>query len=70
MQVLPGCVRHRPRFPGGKKAGQMGNEQVTVQNLQVVKIDPENHLILVKGQVPGPKNGLVFYLKPLKEKEK
>lgn len=47
-------------LPGGKKAGQMGNEKVTVQNLQVVKIDAENNLILVKGQVPGPRNGLVF----------
>lgn len=50
-------------LPGGKKAGQMGNERVTVQNLQVVRVDVENHLVLVKGQVPGPKNGLV-YLKP------
>jgi large subunit ribosomal protein L3 len=47
-------------LPGGKKAGQMGNERVTVQNLQVVKIDPENQLIVIKGQVPGPRNGLVY----------
>jgi large subunit ribosomal protein L3 len=47
-------------LPGGKKAGQMGNERVTVQNLQVVKVDPENHLIVIKGQVPGPRNGLVY----------
>lgn len=47
-------------LPGGKKAGQMGNEQVTVQNLRVVKIDAENQLIIVKGQVPGPRNGLVY----------
>jgi large subunit ribosomal protein L3 len=54
-------------LPGGKKAGQMGNERVTVQNLQVIKVDPENHLILVKGQVPGPRNGLV-YLSQAKKK--
>ncbi len=54
-------------LPGGKKAGQMGNERVTVQNLRVVKIDAENHLILVNGQVPGPKNGLV-YLSQAKKK--
>jgi large subunit ribosomal protein L3 len=56
-------------LPGGKKAGQMGNERVTVQNLQVVKVDSENHLILVKGQVPGPRNGLV-YLTQAKKKMK
>ncbi len=47
-------------LPGGKKAGQMGNERITVQNLQVVKVDAENQVILVKGQVPGPRNGLVY----------
>jgi large subunit ribosomal protein L3 len=40
--------------------GQYGNEQVTVQNLKVVKIDSENNLIAVKGAVPGAKNGIVF----------
>jgi len=54
-------------LPGGKKAGHMGFERVTVQNLQVVKVDPENQLILVKGQVPGPRNGLV-YLSQAKKK--
>ena len=47
-------------LPGGKKSGQMGNERVTVQNLRVIKIDTENNLIVVKGQVPGPTNGLVY----------
>lgn len=47
-------------LPGGKKAGQMGNERVTVQNIEIVKIDLENSLILVKGQVPGSRNGLVY----------
>lgn len=41
-------------------AGQYGNEQVTVQNLTVVKIDAEKNLIAVKGAIPGAKNGIVF----------
>lgn len=45
---------------GTKMAGQMGNERVTVQNIRVVRVDPENQLILVKGAVPGQKNGLVL----------
>ena len=47
-------------FKNHKMAGQYGNEQVTVQNLKVVKIDSENNLIAVKGAVPGAKNGIVF----------
>lgn len=47
-------------LPGGKKAGQMGNEWVTVQSLKVVMVNEEDNLIVVKGQVPGPKNGLVY----------
>lgn len=45
---------------GTKMSGQMGNERVTVQNIRVVRVDPENQLILVKGAVPGQKNGLVL----------
>ena len=40
-------------------AGQMGNEQVTVQNLEIVKVDPEVNLIAVRGAIPGPKGGVV-----------
>ena len=47
-------------FKNKKMAGQYGNEQVTVLNLNVVKIDKENNLIAVKGAVPGPKGGIVF----------
>ena len=39
--------------------GQMGGVQVTIQNLEVVRVDAEKNLILVKGTVPGPKKGLV-----------
>ena len=47
-------------FKNKKMAGQYGNEQVTVQNLKVVKIDSEKNLLAVKGAIPGAKNGIVF----------
>ena len=47
-------------FKNKKMAGQYGNEQVTVQNLNVVKIDAEKNLIAIKGAVPGAKGGIVF----------
>lgn len=46
-------------FKGKGMPGHMGHKQVTVQNLEVVKVDAENNLILVKGAVPGPKKSLV-----------
>ena len=46
-------------FKGKKMPGHMGAKQVTVQNLEIVKVDAENNLILVKGSVPGPKKALV-----------
>lgn len=45
---------------GMKMAGRMGNSQVTVKNLEVVKVDSERNLLLLKGAVPGPKKGLVI----------
>lgn len=50
-------------WKGTKMAGQMGNERVTVKKLKVVKIDPERNLILVKGAVPGARNGLLLVQK-------
>ena len=47
-------------FKGKIGAGQMGNEQVTIQNLNVVKVDPELNVIVVRGAIPGPKGGLVY----------
>lgn len=47
-------------LPGKKLPGHMGGEQVTVQNLEVIQIDLENNCLLIKGNVPGPKNSLVF----------
>ena len=47
-------------LPGKKQAGHMGVEQVTVENLDIVKVDPELNLIAVRGAVPGPKGGIVY----------
>ena len=47
-------------FKGHIGAGQMGVEQVTVQNLDVVKVDAELGMIVVRGAIPGPKGGLVY----------
>ena len=47
-------------FPGKIGAGHMGAEQVTVMNLDVVKVDPELNMIAVRGAVPGPKGGVVY----------
>lgn len=46
-------------FKGKKMPGQMGNKRITIQNLEIVRVDIENNLILVKGAVPGPKKSLV-----------
>ena len=46
-------------FKGKGMPGQMGNKRITIQNLEVVRVDAENNLILVKGAVPGPKKSLV-----------
>ncbi len=46
-------------FKGKGMPGHMGNEKVTIQNLQIVKVDAENNLIAIKGAIPGPKNGTV-----------
>ena len=45
---------------GKKLAGHLGVERVTVQNLDVVRVDAEKNLIAVKGAVPGPKGGMVI----------
>ena len=47
-------------FKGKIGAGQMGVEQVTVQNLSVVKVDPELNMLVIRGAIPGPKGGLVY----------
>ena len=47
-------------FPGKRMSGQLGNATVTVQNLEVVRVDEARQLILVKGAVPGARSGFVF----------
>ncbi|QEH62328.1 50S ribosomal protein L3 [Spiroplasma chinense] len=47
-------------FKSKKMAGHMGHEQVTIQNLEVIKVDSERNLVLVKGSVPGPRKGFVI----------
>lgn len=47
-------------FKGHKKPGHLGAEKVTVQNLEVVKVDPDKNLMMIKGSVPGSKKALLF----------
>jgi len=47
-------------FKGKIGAGQMGAERVTIQNLDVVKVDPELNIIAIRGAIPGPKGGIVY----------
>ena len=63
-----GGAASNSNVPKGKKmAGRLGNEQVTVQNLKVIKFDVENNLLLVKGAIPGPKNGYLVIKKSVKK---
>jgi large subunit ribosomal protein L3 len=66
---LPGSIGdvHAARvFKGKKMPGHMGNETVTIQNLEVISVDVENNLILIKGNVPGPKKSMVIIKKAVK----
>ncbi len=53
-------------FKGKRMAGRYGNERVTVQNLEVVAVDPERNLLLVKGSVPGARGGLLLIRKAVR----
>lgn len=53
-------------FKGKKMPGQMGNERVTTQGLQVVEVRADQNLVLIKGAVPGSKNGIVMIRKSVK----
>ena len=55
-------------FKGTRMAGRMGGDQVTARNLEVFQADPERNLLLVKGAVPGSKNGLLLIKKSSKRK--
>ena len=54
-------------FKGKKMAGHLGCERVTIQNLDVVKVDAENNLIAIKGAIPGPKKGIVMVVNSVKK---
>lgn len=64
---LGACSDPSRIFKGKKMAGHMGAETVTVQNLEVVKVDAENNLIALKGAVPGPKHGIVTIASAVKK---
>lgn len=64
------CSNPGRTFPGVKMAGHMGDERVTIENLEVIKIDQERKLILVKGAIPGARDGLVYIRKAMKRKTK
>jgi large subunit ribosomal protein L3 len=54
------CATPSRVFKGTRMAGRMGGERVTTQNLEVVKVDPEAGVVLLRGAVPGPNGGVVL----------
>lgn len=65
-----GTMRPMHVLKGKKMPGQMGNAAATVQNLEIVAVDLENNIILIKGNVPGPKKGLVVIKTAIKKQDK
>ena len=55
-------------FKGHRMAGRMGNERVTVQNLEVVRVDADKNLLLIKGAIPGPRKGFLVIKSAAKAK--
>ena len=64
---LGACSDPSRVYKGKKLAGHLGAERVTVQNLDVVKVDAENNLIAIKGAIPGPKKGIVMVVNSVKK---
>lgn len=64
---LGACSDPSRVYKGKKLAGHLGAERVTVQNLDVVKVDAENNLIAIKGAIPGPKGGIVVIADTVKK---
>jgi large subunit ribosomal protein L3 len=62
-----GSMRAKRVFKGKKLPGQMGRETVTIQNLEVVMVDLQNNVILIKGSIPGPRKSLVLIKQALKK---
>jgi len=58
--AIGACATPSRVFKGMRMAGQMGNERVTVLNLEVVRADAERNLLLLRGAIPGPEGGLVM----------
>ena len=58
--AIGACATPSRVFKGMRMAGQMGNERVTVLNLEVVRADAERNLLLIRGAIPGPEGGLVM----------
>lgn len=67
--AIGACATPSRVFRGTKMAGHMGHERVTVLNLEVVEVDPERNLLLLKGAVPGPIGGLVMIRSGVKAKK-
>lgn len=67
--AIGACATPSRVFRGTRMAGQMGNQRVTVLNLEVVDVDPERNLLLVKGAVPGPVGGLLMVRSGVKTRE-
>ena len=65
--AIGACATPSRVFKGTRMAGQMGNERVTVLNLEVVAVDAERGLLLVKGAIPGPPGGLVMVRSSVKK---
>ena len=63
---LGACSSPSRVFKGTKAAGHLGCERVTVQNLEIVKVDAENNLIAVRGAIPGPRKGNVVLFDSVK----
>jgi len=65
--AIGACATPSRVFRGTRMAGQMGNERVTVINLEVVHADPERNLLLLRGAIPGPPGGLVMVKSSVKK---
>ena len=68
--AIGACATPSRVFKGTRMSGQMGNERVTILNLEVVESDPERNLLLLKGAVPGPSGSLLMVRSSVKTGEK
>lgn len=68
--AIGACATPSRVFKGKRMPGRMGGERITTLNLEVVDVKPERNLILIKGAVPGPKEGLLIIREAVKERRK